>query len=319
VPVRDFLLRLVIFSGLIFAVIKAAAFADENVPESMSYSLPDSALRGLQQLASDSDALILGEMHGTQEVPGLAATLLTPLHQLGYRTLALELPADLQPALVAWASGKNSQIPAYFQKELEDGRGNLQVLALIRQALAPPFEWKLICFDLSTKPVVALKDLLAGLTQSPPANLGQETTVTSEMILKLSLRRDADMGANFLKPFRNRDFEKSLVICGNLHARTARGDAPGDPTVPLWPSFANVVQSSRDSLRVRSVNVVPCSGRYFAMATTDDQPAGRGAPVVVRSRRQVREAEFQLTPQGKWNAELLLPEVTPATFLPPRK
>ncbi len=67
------------------------------------YPLPPETSAEIEKLAARSDILILGEMHGTQDVPELVATLLAPLTKLGYGTLALEVPNNFQATLRAWA------------------------------------------------------------------------------------------------------------------------------------------------------------------------------------------------------------------------
>jgi beta-lactamase regulating signal transducer with metallopeptidase domain len=111
------------------------------------YPLPADITRSFGEIAAQSDVLIFGEMHGTQEVPAVAASLLTPLTNLGYSMLALEIPSDQQATLTAWATGKTDAVPGFFAKPNGDGRGNIQLLTLIRTALSPPFRWRLICFD----------------------------------------------------------------------------------------------------------------------------------------------------------------------------
>jgi hypothetical protein len=60
------------------------------------YPLPPAASAEIKNLAANSDILILGEIHGTQEVPELVASLLTPLAEVDYHILALEVPNNVQ-------------------------------------------------------------------------------------------------------------------------------------------------------------------------------------------------------------------------------
>ena len=140
-PVRAFVSVIVLFATSLVAQAQVAPITLE------SYALPAKAQLALGELAAQSDVLILGETHGTQEVPAVAAALLAPLTKLGYVALALEVPADQQGPLADWSTGKTATVPKFFAKPIEDGRGNIQVLSLIRTALSPPFRWQLICFD----------------------------------------------------------------------------------------------------------------------------------------------------------------------------
>jgi len=59
--------------------IQSDSYADDLKP----YPLPTAARARMEELAASSDILILGEMHGTQEVPELVASLLPRLTELG--------------------------------------------------------------------------------------------------------------------------------------------------------------------------------------------------------------------------------------------
>jgi hypothetical protein len=67
-------------------------------------TLPENVRAAFLGLAERSDLLILGKLHGTQEVPQLVAALLDDLTARGYGGLGMELPAgemgdpdDLRP------------------------------------------------------------------------------------------------------------------------------------------------------------------------------------------------------------------------------
>src|SRR5260370_10605978 len=87
-----------------FSVCTAIA-SDSYAGDLKPYPLPPEARVRFEKLAASSDVLILGEIHGTQEVPELVASLLHPLTKLGYHTLALEVPSNYQTSLLQWLSG----------------------------------------------------------------------------------------------------------------------------------------------------------------------------------------------------------------------
>ena len=128
-------------SALVLACVSScfAIESDSSPGDLKPYPLPPAARAGIEKLAASSDILILGEMHGTQEVPELVASLLAPLTELGYNTLAVEVPNEEQAALLAWARGKTERIPNFFAKPSGDGRGNAQLLALTRREVSPPY------------------------------------------------------------------------------------------------------------------------------------------------------------------------------------
>ena len=99
------LTRRIGFLPLLFST--CVAVQAETVPDRIQpYPLPARAERALVALAGEADVLVLGEMHGSQEVPAVAAALLGPLTKLGYGALALEVPAEEQGPLTDWATGK---------------------------------------------------------------------------------------------------------------------------------------------------------------------------------------------------------------------
>ena len=124
----------------------AGAFAQTPIPSPAPYPLPAKVGGTVTALAAQSDVLVLGETHGTQEVPEMTASLLMGLDKMGYHALALEVPADQQPALAAWATGKSAQVPSFYDGSHDsahsDGRANVQMLALVRAALSAPYSWK---------------------------------------------------------------------------------------------------------------------------------------------------------------------------------
>jgi hypothetical protein len=196
-------------------------------------------------------------------VPQVVAALLAPLTKLSYQTLALEVPADQQTSITAWATGRSDTVPNFYAKPITDGRGNEQMLTLIRMALSPPYGWKLICFDQSDaesqQQYERLKQKVGAETlKNPPASVSQ--AVWQE--------RDAAMASNFEKQFQQLGPPvKVLAICGDAHATTQHFLTINPPNSsetinlpnPFWPSFAAVVQSSHPNLHVSSIDVRPHS------------------------------------------------------------
>ena len=258
----------------------AGAFAQTPIPSLAPYPLPAKVGGTVAALAAQSDVLVLGETHGTQEVPEMTASLLMGLDKMGYHALALEVPADQQPALAAWATGKSAQVPSFYDGSHDsahsDGRANVQMLALVRAALSAPYSWKVFCFD----------------TVSPKAD---ETWQ----------RRDAGMARNFEAQWKRlAPKAKVLAICGGLHARTSNHPTPDESLADLWPSFAADLQRAYPGKRVRSIEVRPQRGGYF-----ND---GKVNPF---TGALLSEAKTRHRPTDDWDLELGLPLGTPATFL----
>ncbi len=307
-------------SSLRFVVVllSTCTLADAQIiPQTIEpYPLPARARQALCELAGESDVLILGETHGSQEVPAVAAALLTPLAKLGYGALALEIPADEQGPLTDWATGKTEAVPGFFAKPIGDGIGNIQALSLIRTALSPPLRWKLICFDQSQE--VAEKDD-AKLQKMDPRAMAPPF---SDDFIAICVGRDAAMASNLADQRAKLAADaRVLAICGNLHAMISNHSAAGGLGIPpdspfqkLWPSFAAALQIGHLTWRVRSINIVPHSGGYFATMSEGDGPSKTGV-YTIRGMRQLDEAEAHRLDDDHWSWVLDLPHATPVTFL----
>jgi hypothetical protein len=101
---------------------------------------------------------------------------------------------------------------------------------------------------------------------------------------------------------------KVVVVCGNLHARTANHAPAESQLKALWPSFAAVVKREHPRWQLRSVNVHAFSGEYF-----------NGGKVNKFNERPLAKVEARSTAQGDWDWELNLPRASVATFLAPPK
>jgi hypothetical protein len=282
----------------------ATVFAQHTISELPPYPLPDEVRESMAVLAGECDIMILGETHGTREVPAIVETLLEPLTKLGYRVIALEVPHDEQPAIEAWATGTTGAIPTFFAVPWPDGRGNREVLAMVRRALQPPYEWKLICFDATEMEMQ--RQMMERLPKDVKGTIAERAAkLSSDDFVAISLQRDASMAINLAAGRRKMaPADKVLVICGNLHARTANHIPP--ELEALWPSFAAKFMQDEPKSRVGSVNVEAFGGEYF-----------NGGKVNQFTPRPLERVRFQRTPDLEWDAELSLPTATVATFLRP--
>ncbi len=288
--------------------VQAVEPADDKVGKLLPYQLPVDSARSLERIASQSDVLVLGEAHGSQEVPAVVTAMLMPLDKLGYGVLAIEVPSDQQEQLIAWATGKTTDVPSFYAKPGTDGRGNIQMLSLIRAAVSEPLRWKLICFDGTEAEMLQDEDLEKefGPDEIDPAQIPMDNRI-SDVQIRLNLKRDARMASNLARESKPLDpHGKVLAICGNLHARTANNPAPDNPIGSLWPSFAAELQRTHATWHVRSVDINFHGGECFFNGKVS---ALAGSPL--------GEAETRTTPGGDWDLELHLPRATPATFLVP--
>ena len=282
----------------------AVACAERTVDEQPPLPLPDDVRQSLANAAQNCDVLVLGEIHGTREVPAIVAGLLEPLNALGYRAIALEVPHDEQAAIEAWATGTTKTIPTFFLQPPSDGRGNEQLLAFVRSALRPPYEWTLICFDESEAD--AMQRLTERFPKGAEGNIYELAgKLTPDDMVALSNQRDAAMARYLAEGRANVPPQSKVVaICGNVHARTANHAASDSQLAALWPSLAANLKRDTPASRVLSINVRPFSGEFF-----------NGGQVHKLGHRPLAQVEMRMTPDADWEAELNLPQATAATFL----
>lgn len=276
---------------------------DSSAGDFKPYPLPPAARAGIENLAESSDVLILGEMHGTQEVPELVAGLLGPLTKLGYHTLALEVPNNEQASLLKCLHGETERIPNFFAHPNGDGRGNAQLLALARIAASPPFHWQIICFDQSE--LVPESERLSRIRKKVTEKTAAPSFTDNDMIAEWR-ERDARMASNVLREAAAlKATNKILAISGNIHART-KNDIREPMLSQFWPSFAGMLKQRQPAWRVNSVNVEFYSGAYV----------NNGKVQTVR-KRPLEQPEIRPAGQTGWDLVLSLPTATPATFLGP--
>jgi len=202
--------------------------------------LPVPVRQALRDLAQDSDFLLFGELHGTQEPPQLIATLLDDLTTLGYGGLALEIARSEREPIMRWATGASGEVPRFFAQPGSDGRGNEQLLALIRQVAEKG--WQVLCFS-----------------DDPDQGCATWT------------ERDSVMADNLAAQWKQCCPDRKAVgLSGKLHSRLALTEVGAD----LWPSFAACFQERNPLSVVRSVDLVFHGGSFFnqQLRTLPDRP-----------------------------------------------
>jgi erythromycin esterase-like protein len=292
------------FISVAFLMLVATSCGKFTIPEQQVQPLPGDVQQSLTMLASQSDVLLIGETHGTKEVPAIVGGLLASLSKLGYQALALEIPRDEQFAIAAWAKGDTDAVPKFFAAPSGDGRGNQQVLALVRRALRPPYEWKLICFDASNEEF--MRQMIERLPKDAKRDIADRAArLSSDDIVALSLERDAMMAKNFAAEREKLPSNyKVVAICGNVHARTANHASEESAMQTLWPSFAAVLKRDHPKWQVRTINVQAFSGEYF-----------NSGKVNKFNERPLAKVEAHSIVGGDWDWELNLPRTSAATFL----
>ena len=242
----------------------------------LPYELPPPAKAQLLELAARSDLLLLGETHGTQEVPRLVLGLLDDLAALGYGGLGMEVGAEGREVLAALAPGGSGKVPPTFTlPEWQDGRRNAQMVSLLQQASSRPQDWRLLCFDDGS--------LSAGETGTD---------------------RDRHMAESLVKQW-SEDCagRKIIAVCGSYHSRLV---APAEPDYGPWPSLGYNVQQTYPDRMVSSANIVFHGGGFFNMELKSFLPGK--SPLI-------GDAEVRPGGWLGHTVELHLPHATPVTFV----
>lgn len=192
--------------GLLIAAITAAS-AGRAVADGQAFG----ELPGRIAAAMDSHSpVILGEIHGTAEVPALvAAVLASRLAAGGAVTLALEIPDSHQAALDAWLddAARGPAAPALAGHPFwsyQDGRSSVAMLDLLEQVR----RWR---------QAGAAVDLLAFDVPDP--------SVAGAL-------RERHMADRLEQALAKPQAPPMLVLTGNLHARRVVGN-PFDPDLEL--------------------------------------------------------------------------------------
>lgn len=235
-----------------------------NLPPLLPCPLPEPVARELLALAEVSDVLLLGELHGTQDVPRLTASLLPELTARGYGALALEIGMGERDALAAWASGETDEPPRFFAQPGADGRGNAQALALVKEAAQ--IGWQILCFDVD---MMGMHDTWAD--------------------------RDAGMAENFMAQWEKLcPNAKVTGICGNLHSRL-QNTGP-EWMREYWPSFAATLQKRQPDAKIASLKIAFHGGTFYNMGLKEQGGTPIDAPEIRRPEDGDHTFELHLPP-----------------------
>jgi len=163
---------------------------------------PDcSALEGIPPTVANSPLLVLGDVHGTREVPAFVGSYLCAAAQQGRAlTLALELPAAGQEALDAFMASQGGPQDiarltsgGTWRSSRQDGRTSIDMLRLfqrLRALRAGGFEIRVLAIDADVAPA----------------------------------RRDAAMAERLRAELRQGAGRQLVVLVGALHAVRTRGN-----------------------------------------------------------------------------------------------
>ena len=140
-------------------------------------------LVGAETLIRPGAHIVVGEIHGNQETPAAAATLLCLAAQKGPTRLALEVPADQEPAFTKFLTSKGTDADrarllgeSFWKRTTQDGRSSAAMLALLESARRLRSEGRdvgLVLFDIvgnvADRDVAMADNLSRAMSQAPQA------------------------------------------------------------------------------------------------------------------------------------------------------
>lgn len=188
----------------LFAAALAASAGAQAAP------LPCQPQSLLDAAAIRERVILVGELHGTNEMPAFASGLACSLLQQGRQVvLSLELPSDVQPEIdryLASDGGEQARQPLYDTNfgKLRDGRGSVAYMAMMEQVR--------VLRNAGAPITLAATD--AGRSQLPGS-------------------RDRVMAENIVELARKNPLAAVVSLSGNLHAAKLKGGHAGADYEPL--------------------------------------------------------------------------------------
>lgn len=204
-------------------------------------------------LGEEPTYLVIGEMHGTREIPPLVAVLLRTVSTKGEAVLCLEISASEQASLDSFvrSDGGEAAIAALTASPhwaMRDGRastGYLAMLQMVRQLVEDGHKVQVAAIDDDW----TLKDA--------PKKLP-----TAEEALALAAKRDRAMADNVLKVVKQNADASLIVLVGNIHASTKSG-APWHANDKSYKPMACCLKKSLPELV--SLNLESAGGQAWVM------------------------------------------------------
>lgn len=247
----------------------------------------ETAADRVESAAGEHRLIVIGEMHGTREVPDLIEALARRYARQGPLRVALEVTRDEQSALNAYLAGPGGQgrrealsRRGYWNIDTatSDGRRNEDTLDLIealRVLRADGLDVAVVAFDLTQQPDGAPR---------------------SESGKRRAAERDLAMAQYLREAYAALPRGRMLVMTGNVHAMLR---APN-------PRFQTPMTSHLQDLNPYTFNVAAGEGAFWACLS--GQPCG---PVPMKTSR----ASGALPADDTHHYLLVLPRFTPARLV----
>ena len=217
--------------------------------------------------------VVLGETHGTQEVPALVGELACHLSEHGRVLVGLEIPRWLNEDIVAFVDGRiGSEVllaDEYWQREIQDGRQSRGMLDLLRR--------------LGEVAAMDRKVETRGFDDAEMFFEGERAPehTRDELMARNVLRYRGEIAHDFV-----------LVLVGNFHAR--RSSSPEPSMATLLPERETLTVD----VQFLGGDAWNCRGRKCG---THALPSREGTSPLLR---------LNWISSGPYDATIMLPEAT---------
>jgi hypothetical protein len=232
----------------------------------------------------DAPLLVLGEVHGTREVPGfVAGYLCAAAKQQRKLTLAIEFPTGEQGAIDAFMASSGTPQDserltgtAFWRRAMQDGRTSIDMLGMldrVRALRAGGADIKVLGID-GSAPTMPRDGFMAGQLRTAL----REGPGRQVVVLIGGLHAVRNKGSRF-----NPDYESAVYQLADQHPLALTvGTAGGTAWVCQAPSPASCHATAWDVNRTAPASAAPFSltppspqfdGVFFVGATTASPPA----------------------------------------------
>ncbi|MBC7371497.1 MAG: hypothetical protein H7326_08030 [Bdellovibrionaceae bacterium] len=194
----------------------SADYIQKNAQVVSGVSLPTSALSEL----SASKLVLLGDFHGTTEIPMAVFDILKSLSAGEKIDFGIEFPEEIQPAVDAFLANGDSKVlsnTTFFQDiSRHSGKASVAMVELLSK-LRSLKNVKVFCFDVNSGSILDSKE------------------------------RETALAKTILKKMRKLNRNKTVIFTGNVHSRIVRG-VPWDPAYPAMGSEILRLSNSLDQI-----------------------------------------------------------------------
>jgi hypothetical protein len=225
-----------------------AEYIQANAIPMAGFEIPADALSQF----SRSKLLLVGDFHGTNEIPQVVFSIAKGLSRTKKIKLGFEFPIDIQNQVAAFMlSGDETllrQTRFFSDSNYHSGKGSLQMIQLLKN-LRTLKNVEIFCFDLP-----------------------ESDSSTSE-------ERETKLALNLLSTIRQSSGEQIVVYTGNIHSRLTPG-VPWDANYPTMGSEIIRLSHPDDNLdSITSLLARPGEGSAFFCPIIDSQVACGAYPI----------------------------------------